>query len=210
MQTTWSKSHNHLSQSTTWTALPWLYWWTFRTRVRSSSQKAMFKFSCLHRQSCKWPPWERLAASFSCDNSIQQTAWASGALQVRYNLSFTTKKQLRLYFHSLRTYYGNTWEEVDSWHFFKFGRTKYVRTCLLGWDFIISDTHACKELHKRSHKFALQNFQEVMSTEEFLLLPFQEVSSNNPFYTLTAFFPIAYILRFPSLMTYAQHGTYLY
>lgn len=38
-----------------------------------------------------------------------------------------------------------------------------------------SDTHACKELHKRSHKFALQNFQEVMNTEEFLLLPFQEV-----------------------------------
>ena len=38
-----------------------------------------------------------------------------------------------------------------------------------------SDTHACKELHKRSHRFALQNFQEVMSTEEFLLLPFQEV-----------------------------------
>ena len=38
-----------------------------------------------------------------------------------------------------------------------------------------SDTHACKELHKRSHRFALQNFQEVMSTEEFLLLPFSEV-----------------------------------
>ena len=40
---------------------------------------------------------------------------------------------------------------------------------------VFSDTHACKELHKRSHKFALQNFQEVMNTEEFLLLPFQEV-----------------------------------
>ena len=39
-----------------------------------------------------------------------------------------------------------------------------------------ADTHACKELHKRSHKFALENFQEVMNTEEFLLLPFQEVS----------------------------------
>jgi len=38
-----------------------------------------------------------------------------------------------------------------------------------------ADTHACQELHKRSHKFALQNFQEVMSTEEFLLLPFQQV-----------------------------------
>ena len=40
---------------------------------------------------------------------------------------------------------------------------------------IFSDTHACKELHKRSHKFALQNFNEVMNTEEFLLLPFSEV-----------------------------------
>ena len=38
-----------------------------------------------------------------------------------------------------------------------------------------ADTHACKELHKRSHKFALENFQEVMNTEEFLLLPFSEV-----------------------------------
>ena len=43
-----------------------------------------------------------------------------------------------------------------------------------------ADTHACKDLHKRSHKFALQNFQEVMSTEEFLLLPFQEVVSCSP------------------------------
>ena len=38
-----------------------------------------------------------------------------------------------------------------------------------------ADTHSCKELHKRSHKFALENFQEVMNTEEFLLLPFSEV-----------------------------------
>lgn len=38
-----------------------------------------------------------------------------------------------------------------------------------------ADTHACRELHKRSHKFALENFQEVMNTEEFLLLPFEEV-----------------------------------
>ena len=43
---------------------------------------------------------------------------------------------------------------------------------------IFSDTHACKELHKRSHKFALQNFNEVMNTEEFLLLPFSEVKSS--------------------------------
>ncbi|RZF43522.1 hypothetical protein LSTR_LSTR013046 [Laodelphax striatellus] len=38
-----------------------------------------------------------------------------------------------------------------------------------------ADAHSCKELHKRSHRFALQNFQEVMNTEEFLLLPFSEV-----------------------------------
>ncbi|KAL1139836.1 hypothetical protein AAG570_006813 [Ranatra chinensis] len=45
-----------------------------------------------------------------------------------------------------------------------------------------ADAHACKELHSRSHRFALQNFQEVMNTEEFLLLPFSEVEeliSNN-------------------------------
>lgn len=40
---------------------------------------------------------------------------------------------------------------------------------------LIADAHACKELHRRSHRFALQNFQEVMGTEEFLLLPFKEV-----------------------------------
>ncbi|XP_054268588.1 kelch-like protein 17 [Macrosteles quadrilineatus] len=38
-----------------------------------------------------------------------------------------------------------------------------------------ADAHSCKELHRRSHRFALQNFQEVMNTEEFLLLPFTEV-----------------------------------
>ncbi|XP_021940752.1 kelch-like protein 17 isoform X3 [Zootermopsis nevadensis] len=38
-----------------------------------------------------------------------------------------------------------------------------------------ADAHACKELHRRSHRFALQNFQEVTGTEEFLLLPFSEV-----------------------------------
>ncbi|CAH0392150.1 unnamed protein product [Bemisia tabaci] len=38
-----------------------------------------------------------------------------------------------------------------------------------------ADVHACKELHKRSHRYALQNFQEVVGTEEFLLLPFSQV-----------------------------------
>lgn len=39
-----------------------------------------------------------------------------------------------------------------------------------------TDAHSCKELHTRSHKYALQNFQQVVGTEEFLLLPFSEVS----------------------------------
>lgn len=38
-----------------------------------------------------------------------------------------------------------------------------------------ADAHSCKELHKRSHRFALHHFQDVVSTEEFLLLPFNEV-----------------------------------
>ncbi|XP_066257660.1 kelch-like protein 17 [Euwallacea similis] len=38
-----------------------------------------------------------------------------------------------------------------------------------------ADTHSCKELHLKSHVYALQNFQQVVSTEEFLLLPFGEV-----------------------------------
>ncbi|XP_037926856.1 kelch-like protein 17 [Hermetia illucens] len=45
-----------------------------------------------------------------------------------------------------------------------------------------ADAHSCKELHTRSHKYALQNFQQVVGTEEFLLLPFDEVRdliSNN-------------------------------
>ncbi|CAG7700252.1 unnamed protein product [Allacma fusca] len=38
-----------------------------------------------------------------------------------------------------------------------------------------ADTHACKELQTRSHRFALQNFPEVMNTEEFVMLPLEEV-----------------------------------
>lgn len=38
-----------------------------------------------------------------------------------------------------------------------------------------ADAHSCKELHSRSHRFALQNFQQVVGTEEFLLLGFNEV-----------------------------------
>ncbi|XP_055947523.1 kelch-like protein 17 isoform X1 [Argiope bruennichi] len=38
-----------------------------------------------------------------------------------------------------------------------------------------ADAHSCDELHRKSHKYALQNFQEVALTEEFLLLPFCEV-----------------------------------
>nr|CAH7766922.1 unnamed protein product [Callosobruchus chinensis] len=39
-----------------------------------------------------------------------------------------------------------------------------------------ADTHSCKELHHKSHIYALQNFQQVVCTEEFLLLPFDEVN----------------------------------
>ncbi|XP_073990192.1 kelch-like protein 17 isoform X2 [Rhodnius prolixus] len=45
-----------------------------------------------------------------------------------------------------------------------------------------ADAHGCTELQNKSYRFALQNFQEVMNTEEFLLLPFSEVEeliSNN-------------------------------
>lgn len=38
-----------------------------------------------------------------------------------------------------------------------------------------ADAHSCEELLRKSHKYALQNFQEVALTEEFLLLPFCEV-----------------------------------
>lgn len=38
-----------------------------------------------------------------------------------------------------------------------------------------ADAHSCDELHRKSHKYALQNFQDVALTEEFLLLPFCEV-----------------------------------
>lgn len=48
------------------------------------------------------------------------------------------------------------------------------------WWNLVADAHACKELHRRSHRFALQNFQEVTGTEEFLLLPFSEVRAVRP------------------------------
>lgn len=44
-------------------------------------------------------------------------------------------------------------------------------------NFLFPDAHSCKELHSRSHKYALQNFQQVVGTEEFLLLPFSEVGT---------------------------------
>ncbi|XP_076332123.1 kelch-like protein 17 isoform X1 [Tachypleus tridentatus] len=38
-----------------------------------------------------------------------------------------------------------------------------------------ANAHSCEELHQKSHKYALQNFQEVALTEEFLLLSLIEV-----------------------------------
>jgi len=40
-----------------------------------------------------------------------------------------------------------------------------------------ADAHSCEELHITSHRYALENFQEVALTEEFLLLPFVEVQN---------------------------------
>lgn len=39
----------------------------------------------------------------------------------------------------------------------------------------VSETHSCNELRTRSHRYALQNFEEVVKTEEFLFLSFSEV-----------------------------------
>lgn len=49
--------------------------------------------------------------------------------------------------------------------------------CLKKEKSLFIDAHSCKELHSRSHKYALQNFQQVVGTEEFLLLPFSEVGN---------------------------------
>ncbi|KAK4877917.1 hypothetical protein RN001_010423 [Aquatica leii] len=46
-----------------------------------------------------------------------------------------------------------------------------------------ADTHSCKELHRRSHCFALQNFQQVVATEEFLLLPQLNICSEEDVFT---------------------------
>ena len=40
-----------------------------------------------------------------------------------------------------------------------------------------ADAHSCEELQTTSHKYALENFQEVALTEEFLLLPVTEVEN---------------------------------
>ncbi|CAI4233035.1 unnamed protein product [Auanema sp. JU1783] len=38
-----------------------------------------------------------------------------------------------------------------------------------------ADTHSCRELLRSANRFTLQNFLEVMSTEEFLLLPLEQL-----------------------------------
>ncbi|RWS00717.1 Kelch-like protein 17, partial [Dinothrombium tinctorium] len=40
-----------------------------------------------------------------------------------------------------------------------------------------ADAHSCEELHQTSHKYALENFPEVVLTEEFLDLPYNEVEN---------------------------------
>lgn len=42
---------------------------------------------------------------------------------------------------------------------------------------LVSETHSCNELRTRSHRYALQNFEEVLKTEEFLFLSYSEVNN---------------------------------
>lgn len=44
--------------------------------------------------------------------------------------------------------------------------------------FFVSETHSCNELKTRSHRYALQNFEEVVKTEEFLFLTYSEVTEH--------------------------------
>lgn len=64
--------------------------------------------------------------------------------------------------------------------------------------------HSCKELHLRSHRFALQNFQQVISTEEFLLLGFNEVI-NCCYISRLVFGEFFYVYLFPSHITVIKH-----
>lgn len=67
------------------------------------------------------------------------------------------------------------------------------------------DAHSCKELHTRSHKFALQNFQQVVGTEEFLLLPFSEVCTKLQIYTILTFF-----VNFITIDTYYRNHAFVF
>ncbi|KAL2296702.1 hypothetical protein Nmel_016038 [Mimus melanotis] len=42
-----------------------------------------------------------------------------------------------------------------------------------------ADTHSCSDLLKSAHKYVLQHFVEVSKTEEFMLLPLKQVSSEH-------------------------------
>lgn len=53
--------------------------------------------------------------------------------------------------------------------------------CLICSVIFLSETHSCNELRTRSHRYALQNFEEVVKTEEFLFLSFSEVIDLQPF-----------------------------
>jgi len=48
---------------------------------------------------------------------------------------------------------------------------------------LVPETHSCNELRTRSHSYALQNFEEVVKTEEFLFLSYSEVN-NSPLNTI--------------------------
>lgn len=53
---------------------------------------------------------------------------------------------------------------------------EYTRVTLVFYFSYILDIHLCAELQQRSHKYILMNFQEVMKTDEFYSLSFEEVS----------------------------------
>lgn len=50
--------------------------------------------------------------------------------------------------------------------------------------------HDCTELQHRAHRFALHHFQDVVATEEFMLLPVSDVSR------LARFYEKAWLLEF--------------
>lgn len=60
--------------------------------------------------------------------------------------------------------------------------------------YFVLETHSCNELRTRSHRYALQNFEEVVKTEEFLFLSFSEVIQTRSQYKRPKNISFAYIV----------------